>query len=584
MKKMVGRFSGGKEPGHISSTDFADGLIAKTQKAYSVLILALFVSAASSQAQTSTNLYWDPNGTTGGIGGSGSYSSTSATQWTTNTNGTGPMVGGGWTTANATSGTGNNAIYQGTVGTVSMNQTLSANQIQVNVSGYTIQNTNISSSYYLRSKTGILLGQGVNLNISSPVMTNGTATGFEGVITNSPGTSGAQITVTGATTTADSSVRVSLDGAGSVSGSNTVVFVPIRIATTGSGYASLRSLGGDVNLYGNVNVDSGSRLVLQGGTNSSGSRSIRVRGNLTTVNTDLVINESGDNGTVILYGTNSIGGNVVLANSKLGYASKEAFGNATLVVSNNTTLGQYSGIGATDSDRTIPNAISLKGDVTFGFGTYGNYLGGNLDLNGGTRTMNLTNSTYLFGVVSNGGINLVNPASSRTLYLNGNNTYAGGTTQNGGVISLGNNSALGVGSLTVMSNNLSTNVSVVTNAGVAVTNTNVSTILNTLTISADRSITNTINLSPGAAYTMDTGSNNWTQIGAISGSGSITKTGVGTLTLTGNNSYSNGTTVANGSLMVVRPNVTATITSNSVSLVFSNGTAIGNYPVLPGTL
>ena len=64
---MVGRFSGGKEPGHFSSSNFADRLIGKTQKAYSVLILALFVSAASSQAQT--YLYWDANGATAGLGG-----------------------------------------------------------------------------------------------------------------------------------------------------------------------------------------------------------------------------------------------------------------------------------------------------------------------------------------------------------------------------------------------------------------------------------------------------------------------------------------------------------------------------------
>jgi len=55
LKKLVSRFSASKEQGYFSSTYFADHLIAKTKKAYSLLILGLLVSVASSQAQTKLN-------------------------------------------------------------------------------------------------------------------------------------------------------------------------------------------------------------------------------------------------------------------------------------------------------------------------------------------------------------------------------------------------------------------------------------------------------------------------------------------------------------------------------------------------
>ena len=419
------------------------------KKTIAMLTLSLIVGVYSSSAQN-TNLYWDANGTTNGIGGTGSYTSTSGANWTTNTNGTTSLIGGGWTTNAAATGVGNNAIFSGNSGTVSMSTSLAANQIQILASGYTIQNTNTTSNFYLRARNGILLGDGVTLNVSSPVRTNGVFIGFEGNITNAPGTTGALLRVTGATTTADSSVRLGFDSAGVVA-SSYGVFVPIQIATTGSGYTSLRSVGGDLNIYGNIDVNSGSRLVLQGGSNSTATRSIRVYGNLTTADSDLVINEAADNGTVVLYGTNSIAGNVVLAYSKLGYGSKQAFGTSTVILSNNTSFGQQGTIGTTDLDRTLGNNLDVQGNVTLGLGAFANFLSGNVNLNAANRTITLGNSTTMSGIVSNGGLTVASTSVSRSLNLTAANTYSDGTTVSGGTLLVNNTtgSATGSGAVSV---------------------------------------------------------------------------------------------------------------------------------------
>ncbi len=527
------------------------------KKIFALLTLSLIAGNYLSQAQTS--LYWDANGATTGLGGTGNWTTTGANWATNNSSGTASVGSGAWT-----SGNGNIAVFAGTAGTVSLSSgTVTGGKVQVDTTGYTLMNSSTgttSANRYVRATNGgFFLGNNVNLNISSGITTNGAITGFQGPFTNSVGTTGASLTVTGATLNADSSVRIGFDG------SETDIWVPLTIATTGSGYASLKNVGGTNSIYGTVTVNSGSKLTFGA---SSSSRRINVRGNLTTVNSDLTIGDgSGDVGMVVLYGNNTIGGNVLLKFGQLGFGTNTAFGSSTVVISDGTSFGQQGAIGSTEADRTIANKISLLGNATFGLGSYSSYISGNVDLNGAVRTVTLGNSTYFNGAVTNGGINLTSSSPTRTLYLNGDNTYASGTTQNGGIISLGHDNGLGSAALNVSSNAVG----------------------NTLTATDGRSIGNPITLATGANLNMDSGSTNtpsavWTQVGIISGAGSVTKTGVGTLRLTGNNSYGLGTAVANGSLVVVKPNVTATITSNSITLVFTNGTAVGNYPVLPGVL
>jgi len=311
-------------------------------------------------------------------------------------------------------------------------------------------------------------------------------------------------------------------------------------------------------------------------------------------------------GNLYVRNTNNISTVIVRGGAILGYGSSNVFspgyfGSAVLRLSNGATLGQFSACGAgSDAERTLPNDIQIWGDVVFGLGTYGNTFGGNIDLTGGSRTIAITNSTYLTGVVGNGALVVSNASASRTLYLNGNNTYTFGTTMNGGVVSLGHDNALGTGALTVNPTLVYTNVNLTTNTNVSTnvsggvtnlvtntvvnTNTNVTIASNTLTISSDRISRNEIYLGDGSSLNFDSTNRLWRLEGGISGFGSILKLGTGTLTLAGPLSYYGSTTVREGVLTVITDNISASIASNSLVITFSNTPVNGTYPILPGEL
>ena len=236
-------------------------------------LLGVVLVAGMESARAQTSYYWDTNGATAGVGGTGNWT-TNGTTWTTNATGNVATISGAWASGNT-----NYAVFQGTAGVVSLSATtVFAGQIQVNATGYTLMNNSTagtSGNRYLRTTNGIVLGSNVNLNLSSGVTTNGAAIGFDAMITNAVGATGAQLTITGATLNADSSVRIMCDG------SKADIWVPTTVATTGSGYASVKNVGSTNSIYGNVTVNSGSRLLFGA---SSSTRRINVKGNVTTAN------------------------------------------------------------------------------------------------------------------------------------------------------------------------------------------------------------------------------------------------------------------------------------------------------------
>ncbi|NJB96457.1 autotransporter outer membrane beta-barrel domain-containing protein [Sphingomonas trueperi] len=82
-----------------------------------------------------------------------------------------------------------------------------------------------------------------------------------------------------------------------------------------------------------------------------------------------------------------------------------------------------------------------------------------------------------------------------------------------------------------------------------------------ITFGADQTLGNDLTIDP-AGGTIDTTTANATLAGVISGAGGLTKTGTGTLTLTGANSYTGGTTVAAGRLVGDTGSLTGSIVND----------------------
>jgi fibronectin-binding autotransporter adhesin len=147
-----------------------------------------------------------------------------------------------------------------------------------------------------------------------------------------------------------------------------------------------------------------------------------------------------------------------------------------------------------------------------------------------------------------------------TTVLTGANSYAGGTTINAGILSVSQNANLGAPASAITMNG--------------------GTLQTTATFTAARATL----LNGGAIIDTSSGTT-FTQQGAITGAGSLTKTSGGILVLTGINSYSGGTLVSAGTLQGTTNGLQGTIIDNA-AVVFDqsfNGTFNGAL-YGPGTL
>ena len=210
----------------------------------------------------------------------------------------------------------------------------------------------------------------------------------------------------------------------------------------------------------------------------------------------------------------------------------------------NTAGNDYAGVTVVSGGSIragVAGAFNATSSVSLGTGTNLNLDGhdqtigslagfGSVLLGSGTLTTDTTVGTDFSGVISGTG-GLVKSGTGALTLLNTTSSYSGGTTVNGGgTLIVAGNESLGSPS-----------------GGIALDN-------GTLKLKSGIAIGDTSNrgITLGASSgTFDTSGRTWTLNGAISGDGTLVKTGAGTLVL-GNsgNTYSGGTLLSGGAIQI----------------------------------
>ena len=261
------------------------------------------------------------------------------------------------------------------------------------------------------------------------------------------------------------------------------------------------------------------------------------------------LNVIGNGGSLILSGSNTYSGHTTITSGTLKLGNASALGSGvtgTVTVSSGAALdlGGYSLTAAkplTLSGSGVSNSGALMNS-----GAPANYIGpvtlaANATLGGGSGSIALTNAAAIAGgsfALTLGGtatassistaldtsIGSLTKVGNGTWTLNGSSTYSAGANINGGTLALGSSSALGSsGTLSFGGGTLK------------------------LFDSTDYSAR--FSTAAGQLIALDTNSQNVSLATNLTSSGgTLTKSGAGTLTLLGNNTYSGGTTVTTGIL------------------------------------
>lgn len=374
---------------------------------------------------------------------------------------------------------------------------------------------------------------------------------------------------------AGSSGAVTVDGIGS-SWQLSGPIARLNVGSSGEGTLTITN-GGEV-----LNADSSFAVTIGENAGSNGTVTVDGAGsNFTNIDSSITVGQSGTgtlnilNGGTVSNAFGSIGGSAGGEGTVTVDGAGSSWNNTKQILflgeSGSGTLNIINdGVVNVDSDsRTVllGRYGSSSGTLNIGNGSAAGILNAAAVNSGsGTATLNFNHneSNYFFTDDSTSGGDTiritgttdVNFVGSGTTYLSGNNTYTGSTNISSGKLvlynggTLGNNSAVTVGSGAMLESLYDLTIGSLAGNGI-------------------------VDMDTGSiGYRLTVGGDNTSTVfsGTIIDFSNLTKTGTGTLTMTGNNPYY-GATIVNDGLLVVNGSIANSgITVNSGGALGGSGT------------
>jgi fibronectin-binding autotransporter adhesin len=256
-------------------------------------------------------------------------------------------------------------------------------------------------------------------------------------------------------------------------------------------------------------------------------------------------------GTLTLGGSTFTGGTTLDAGT-IALDSDSALGTATVTINGGT-------LASTNSARTLVNSIVVGGNFAAGGLGQSTTLSGGVDLNNGTRTITVSDSLTLGGIVSNGGLS---KAGDGNLILSGDNLSLSGTvTLSAGTLSVGSANALGTGALALNSGTLTAA------DGTARTIANATTFGGS--VGLGNASSGNLNFSGSVSFgsaqrTVTVGSGVGATFSGTYGTGGVTKAGAGSLIFASDGSITSLTNTAGN--VTINEGVTLTTTAGVMTV------------------